>query len=325
MAPLSPDPNRQPTPWEEAMNRARPIIPAVTEQVRSAASQEIRKALDIDATILRPSTTEELQVSATRLAARHQEHLIATAFVSVVLRLHKDPNDALARAELQLIRDKANESGFFIMNYTPEMMMERLQSPDYIIAEASGRHYLEGHPNALHSVPSADCQIWLPEAAEHPRESLILPESTDFHMEEGLINKCKNRPWAFAEVKDISTSLSMNNTGLAGAARRCGFNYIRDVINPARGEFPIEYVGAEIGMLKGIVLPDGAEVRLENLGESEHLKNKRSMAIHFVHPTETAEQAWILKNRIVSVEFEGEQYGILTNWLMGIHKLKKSA
>lgn len=314
----------EPTEWQRALLLKASSQQRVPTEISQQTQRQVERALDIQSSIL-GKDSQDLPNAAHRLAARHQEHFIAPQFVSILLRLMQDKKDQAAWQELKLIRMKANESGFFIMKYTPEMMKQRLLSPNFVIAEASGKHPDPDHSYHAISVPAADCQCWIPDATEKPQQTLTLPKEKDVIYESGFVEDCIQRPWAYGEVADISSNAAMNNKGLAGAARSAAFEYIQNVVNPTRGDYPIEYMGAEIGMLKGIVLPDGTQIRLEDMGDPEGVKNERSLGIHFHLTSKPASHGYILKNRIVPVEYNGENYGILTNWLMAIHKLKKSA
>jgi len=320
---ISSDKDRPTNPWREALQEAAthltqiPVVPGVTP-LREATSTNLRQALEMDARIL---TAENLQETATRLALRHQEHIVGPTYVRAMLQLKDNHTDIEGLTMLKALRQRANSNGFFIMDYSPEMMMERLISPQYLIAESYGRHPDPQSPLHRVSSPAADCQCWFPEAVANPAEHVDLPDQPADRLYGKAEKYLRSTLSSCGEVKDISSSIQMNNLGLAGAARRLAFRHIKDVVNPARGDHPINFMAASIAELGGIILPDGTKITMEDVKQMSGIKNERSMAIH-TGGSFPARHAYTLSDRTVDVQIGNETYQILVDWYYFIHDLR---
>jgi hypothetical protein len=294
------------------------------EQVQNGARLEYRQALDINAEILHIEDPLLLEETAQRLEQRHNEHLVSEKFIQVMLQISELKNEGNLEGVAQLLRpfrEKAKESGFFLMHYNAEIMRERLQSPLYVIGESSGKH--PDNPG-LGMVKAADCQCELPEAKSkedgcEPVMEMPNVRVGDIIIEDEIVKQLIDRPEKIAEVKDIVTSLSMNKLRLAGAARSTAFRKIKQDINPTRGKYAIERIGASIAQIKGIELPDGQQILLADV-KQDNIKNERSVEAHF-NGTNAAVLAYILKNRKVPVNIDGVDYNIIVNWLTFFHNL----
>lgn len=294
------------------------------QQLMQKKRWELRRALDIHTTLLTDTDAlKDGEQVAARLAQRHQNHWISPDLVKAIAPL--TGNAAETERVLEPFRQRANTTGFFLMQYDQEMMLERLTSPSYVIAEASGRSADEDHPRHHAVAPAADCQMGLPEARADAEFVFELPEKNDHIIQAELVEKLKLHPWETAEVKDLATDPGMENGGLAGAARSAAFDHIRDVVNPQRGEFPIRNIAASIAQVTGVELPDGKTVRL--IGDLDYrngIFNTHSVHAHSVgrYP---AVPVYNLLNRKVPVEVEGQQYFILVTWMMYFHDLLRKA
>lgn len=301
----------------------------VAKQLSHGARIEYKSALSIDAEILDVKDNHVLlDETAHRLSERHNEHWISPAFIKAMIRLPElkaDNKVEEINALLAPFREKAKGSGFFLMQYSDELMRQHLLSPNYVIAEASGIH-----PDpvlGMKKVKAADCQCALPDAksvADGCTPVIEMPDTAagDTILEEDLVNRLRENPGCFAEVKDIVTSLSMGKLMLAGAARRCAFRHIVQEVNPQRGAFPIEEVAASIAQIKGIELPDGTRLLLKDFQQNS-IKNERSVDIH-MNGTYPAVLAFILKDRKVPVIMDGQMYYIIVSWLEYVHNIRVS-
>lgn len=343
--PLSPDSqDRQPTAWERALlkRREQPQEVASLSSIESAqqkSASEIREALDMSAKIISGQSDQKQMVAdALLLTDRHQEHNIAKIIVDIIIRLRSNPMDPVALGMLAAMRKRANELGFFLMNYPLELEIERLTSPEYVVAQSYGRH--PDPQNRHHSsvIPAADCQCWVPPVNITSLDPSDYPDTDngDFIWDRQLVEKMKAKPWLFGEVKDITSSVAMQRLRLAGAARSAAFSHIKNEINPQRGERPVRYMTAAVANVTGIILPDGTIVRLADVGGQAALKNEHSTAVHVYgesrYPTT---QAYTLNDRTVTVkmpqdEADDEQddeerltYKILVDWITFVHQLEQ--
>jgi hypothetical protein len=308
--------------FSEAADRAA-VSHRLAQHIAKGARLKFERALDIRTEIISSSYEHiHAQKNAAILSGRHDEYYIGSRFVNALRKLKADPADQVAWAELQALQEMAN-SGFFVMKYSDQMMLERLQSPSYVIAQAYGRH--PDSSNGLHrtEIASADCQCFIPDAVMSPSETIEFPiEGRDIIYKKNVVREWTEKPWAIGEVKDIAANHAMNDLKLAGAARRTAFHHIETVINPQRGEFPIEYMAATIGQLNGIVLPNGERVMLNDFKILHGIQNERSLTIHTGSAAYPAKHVYTLVEREVPVEIDGEIYLILVDWFVMSHLLK---
>jgi hypothetical protein len=301
--------------WRQKMEKDR--LPGA---MAASTKIEFAKALSTSGRIL-SADAATIDADAARLAARHEQHRISEELVAMMLLLKMDPKDEQAIAELQFLRTRANESGFFLMKYTPEMMRERIASSSYVIGEAYAS-FADPNRSADSPVSVADCQCWIPPIPGNEMIDLPVAGSKDIIFLDDVVQECVKRPWAFGEVKDISSNIDAGSLGYAGAARSAAFHHIENVANPSRGTRPVEFMMASIGNIKGLVTDSGEEIRLRDLGHPQGIMNRRSVAIH-EGGSYPAEPAYKLVDRTVPVEMEdGTIQNILLDWLMYVHHLR---
>jgi len=288
------------------------------DRERSQQRQEFREALDINTKILTcPENAAYFHSDAERLAMRHQQHYIAPDIVRAMLQLSCDKeNNKIVLAGL---RRRANLHGFFLMPYDDAFEMQRLSSPQSVIVEASGRAASEEHQYHNQIVPAADCQCVLPLASTDAPIVLEMPIAGDNVYEEDIVEELTTNPWLFGEVKDIATSMDMQNMRLAGAARSAAFDHIKNTINLERGEYGVNYIGACIAQVRGIERPDGTQILLKNFRE-ESIKNQRSLDVH-ENGRYPAFRAFKLQHRKVPATVDGQNYSIIVSWDVWVHNL----
>lgn len=290
---------------------------------------EFKRALDIQTRIVANPDHAEL------LATRHNAHLITRTFIENV-EGYAATGKVQYKNRLMVLGEQANRDGFFILPYTSRKLRRRITTyyqqptgepchPCYLIAEAAGRH-----PNPetgkLHAAPgfwAADCQFHLPMPGADAESVVELPGDNDHIEDQGLAQIVRKQPFVVASLDDIVSMKKMSNLCLAPAAMTRGIEEILQKINPVRGEFPIQYIGAAIASLQGIVLPDGTEIRLGmgGLEDIPPIMNQRSWIVfeHFRSALCTNYRlAYILKGRkypfYLSRENQGSPYYLIVNW-----------
>lgn len=327
----SPTSGNEKDPLIEALEHvAKVLVPdeepdALVEQGRMHTVVALNEALDRTTSIISGiDDAGQIEHNARTLADRHQEHYIAQQIVTVIEQLKVNPNDKAALTLLAQLRKKANESGFFLMLYTVDMMIQCLTSPQYVVAQAYGRH--PNPKNPLHHVvlPGADCQCWVPPVDGFNLADYDFPNlQTDRVIDRHLTQKFIDEPWLFGEVKDITSSLAMTGLRMAGAARAAAFKHITQEINPQRSDRPVRYMNAAIANVTGIVLPDGTPLRFIEVGGKASLKNERSMDIH-IRGSYPATHAFTLHDRTVPVIMNNQEYKILVDWMTYVHDLQNA-
>jgi len=283
-------------------------------------------ALDIQAVLLgKDMTAEQVVKSATRLAERHNQHLIAADFVRSVLLAREKGSRQETEKFLSRFRHRAATDGFFIMRYDVQGEAERVLSPQYVIGEASGRHPSSSSSFNNVSVKAADCQCELPLASADAAHVIELPDpsKSDVIANPALLTQILAKPWSVGEVKDITTMLGMGDLRLAGAARTAAFDEIRENINPTRGEFPVEGMVGCIAQLKGIVTPEGEVVRLQEDLQHPPIMNDRSLIAH-LNSSYEAHVIYSLADRTVAVTVDGKEYQLLVTWWVVHQKLERT-
>lgn len=229
-------------------------------------------------------------------------------------REHIDNTMRLAKENIDHISARAKKNGFFIFEYDENKMRRRLAAnyrwsdgvevPQYVIVEASGRHPAPEHPLHNRLDRYADCQFHMaPPANFDPqkvRPVVRFPRAENIPLDmhevdqEGLEDEIVARDLTMkliherahvANIADIVSAEALAGKGLAATALDTGLGHIIDVENPRRRGYPIKYVTAEIASLKGIELPDGTRINLDDLG-MHSIFNDRSADVfdHFKSP-----------------------------------------
>jgi len=307
------------------------------------ASAKVQKALSI--TVMDPTDSDyeiDADDRAMHLAHRHNDLCIAEDIVQLVLDC-EGPVDSIEREglidKLEAHRKHANKNGFFLMRYTPEFVKSRLtaapysvsigghdeESPSYIVAEAAGKK-----PNADGAVEgpplwASDCNVNLPEPSSSAQEVISSLQDGDTITMEHYANELKNKPWSMAIVDDLTCEEDMQHLGLAGASMAKAIESIVERVNPKRGEFPIEYIAAEIASIRGVVLPEGKKIMLPDL-EVNPIGNGRSRYV-FEHCRFGFEHAWELVDREHEVLLPGDDpskpHKVIVKWWVMVADLKK--
>jgi|SRR3989344_409218 len=286
------------------------------------------------------------------LTRRHNARLRGRAFVLSLLPLLQGKGyDAIAAIEA--FRAEAKRDGFFLFEYPSDMIRHRIdddyvlpdgsRTPKYIIVEAAGtlpkpknqeiteKDKILYEPGAW----AADCQLALPGLDVQTTPVVPLPkkgDTIDTTRNEGFVDFATENPHRVALVADIVCYEKMAGLGLTSAATAEALRILREEVNPQRRGAEIEMVAAELASLKGVVLPDGTELRL---GEQEFqqvppVANERSFYL-FEHlrsdhcsPFETA---MVLRDRKYPIHFKdinpAKPYKIIVNWFIQVASLKR--
>ncbi len=295
----------------------------ITEQCRQGARLQFTRALHTRVELLTGSNRhpEIRQRDAVRLNDRHEAFYIAPAIVEACLQLSEDKNrNAQVLAK---IRQQADELGYFLQKYNPPFELNRLESPQYIIAESYGQHPDSKNARGNEVLAASDCQCEIPLASNTAPFVIELPIEGDTVRDSGLVDHIKERPWSIGIVHDISTDAGMQRLKLAMEAQRASFAHIIHEINPTRGEFPVEKIAAAIAQVRGIQCPDGKQILLSSFGESA-IMNQPSLATHLYQKNPPA-LAYELQHRRVPVEVDGVQYWIIVTWIVFVHSLNAHA
>ena len=308
----------------------------VIRQYQSGAEIKFRKALDMR------SKVHNLVGRAKILADRHNEQLRGTQFIKIILDCAEEDEDLArqAREQLEHFQDGVNRYGFFLMRYSEEMEKKRLcpgkkywqhdpekkPIPEYIVAEAWGRHPDPKNPLNNERVVAADCQIHLPLPSKDVPPVVEMPYEGDEFRDEAFVKYLEEHPYAVGIIEDLVCEQRMAELRLASVALSKGLRHIQ-VANENRKIFNITHVTAAIADLCGVIKPDGKEIRLKQDLLVPPVCNERSRHVfshfrsEFVTPFRTV---YILKNRTVPVLYQNQQYEIIVDWIVKACELRKS-
>lgn len=296
--------------------------------------EKIQKALNVSVEIITDPTVSR------RLAARHNAHVRTNQIARDMFDVYNDGDEGVrtrALENLELQHLSAKDGGVFVFPYSDELERRRITathpdgSNEYLIVEASGSHYKQGHMRYGAPKPAADAQFRLPEARYGAAPVFTVPDATRSPAADDLTNKTileqiLERPHAVAQIEDIATDPDMGKMGLASHAIDAGLKHIVEVLNPRRGDHAIEYIVAEIVSIRGMILKGGLELFLDDEIEGTAILNGRSMVVfdHFQSRyVKSFAPAWTLQNRIVPVEDHDHVESLIANWYVKAARVKR--
>lgn len=296
-------------------------------------AEKMRKALNVSVEIITDPA------AAPRFAARHNVHVRTKEIARNMFDAYVGTGDVRLKAlhNLDLQRSSAKANGVFVYPYSNEYEENRFSakhpdgSNEYLMVEASGSHYRQGHMRYGAPKPAADAQFRFPEAKYGATPVFAIPDQSRSPVADDVTNKkileqMLERPQTVALLEDIATDPEMGKMGLASHAIDRGLRHIVEEINPRRGDHAIEYIVAEIISIRGMILKGGHELFFDDEIEGTAILNGRSMVVfdHFEsdHVTSFA-PAWTLQNRRVPVE--GHEYveSLLANWYAKFARIKR--
>ena len=307
---------------------------ALIKKLQAGAELRFRKALDMG------SKVHNEKRRATILKCRHNERLKGIIFVKCLEDLSGGDSNrvSMAREALEELQKDIEENGVFLIEYDDELMEERLSPgryswrsdpekkliPEYIVAESWGRHPDPDNPLHTKKVVAADCQIHLPLPKRDVLPVVEIPTDEDILRNSPFIEYLNANPYAVALIEDIVCQEEMGELRLASVAMSKALRHIMEA-NKNRKRNRITHVATSIADLRGIRKPDGTEIMLkEDLGLPP-ICNERSLHLfsHFKSNYYTPfKTAFILKNRTVPIEFRGERYEIILDWIVKASALK---
>jgi hypothetical protein len=251
---------------------------------------------------------------APRLLQRHERLNRSREIADAVLQLRDGDRTALAR-----VREVLARQGSFLKRYDLSVIESRLASDRWVIAEAAG--YSDGR-----LVAAGDCHCLLPEDKGDAPPIVELPNRDGDQVYcDGLavVSQIRGCGACAASVVDLSCDDVALGRGLATAAKVRAFGQIAK-LNLAR-EFPVRYLIGEVFSIRGLSLPDGSRVLLDDFGERP-LENEASLRTNALRVDSRRQQrpypgvrGWKLRERNVGVALakggHAAEYGLLTDWI----------
>lgn len=293
--------------------------------------QESQRALNIRTEIVTDVS------DAPRLYNRHHVHVrlvdLATDLYQAYVKRDQDRTEAIAIVEDH--REQAQEAGIFLLDFPQTKFEDRILSrhsdgsPEYVIAESYGTHPDQDHPRHSLLLPAADAQFRTPEARRGAKRVFVKPmeEKGDIIRRPELLKDLLEHPYSVAQAEDLAADPDMLRLQLASAAFDKGLMHMREVINPTRGDYPIEHVVGEVVSVRGIRLKGQMNnILLDREIPAPPILNGRSMTVldHFKNPHVTHfETAWILADRKIPLVNHPYVAYLIANWYVLYAELKK--
>lgn len=184
------------------------------------------------------------------------------------------------------------------VGYTPEDVMAKVCSPQYVISHARGAVVDPATGHLRPSVWAADAQIELPEDMATEPLSFVPPadESKDLYfsqhreLAEKVASDIRAEPGCAAVLQDVSTAPYQPDTPadqrypvqeyrdkkLASAATSHAISRIETEVNPER-QVPIRYLIANMFRVPSVTLAEGPEVVFEDA-----ITNEISVIVHSI-------------------------------------------
>lgn len=300
---------------------------------------KVREALDVRTELLREPA------AAPFLAARHNSHVRSPQIAAHAFALMSHQgNPQEHRAFFDGLRGDVRKHGVFVYPYTDEFERERIEavyddgSPRFVITETFARVDDPGAPGRPALSSCADAQFHVPRPDSRSQSVIALPRKRrgkrtpswrkDQIYDEDLVEEMRSMPYATAVLEDLASDRDVHKLGLAASAMNKGIQHIVHELNPARGDYPIRFIGAEIVSIQGFKMKGSGEVvRLQNDLQIAPILNDRSMAVfdHFNSvDCEAFQTAWIRRGSLVPVEHDHIEH-IIVDWHVKVARLKKPA
>lgn len=296
---------------------------------RASTVESIRQALDIRTEIVTDPARAPV------FAKRHNAHVQSSNIAEQAFAAWEGSEKG--KQFFAALRKHAAENGIFVYPYEDQLEAERITdthgngAPKFLMIEAFGRHPDPSHPRHTIESSAADAQFQLAEATKDAETILSWPSrkksrsKRDVIDNDDLVDEMKKKPHAIAVLEDIASDPDMGHLRLAGSAMNRGIYEIVHNINQTRGEFPIEFIAAEIVSIQGVVFHNNRVVQLQKDLQITPVANGRSLILfeHFNSPNcESFERAWLRRGIHVPVE-HADVKAVLINMNVMVSRLKK--
>lgn len=306
---------------------------------REARQQELARQMQmfrelIDRNVIRFSHARNLQgVIADEsyeplFRERHNGLHQARLFADALLQYEEAVSAEGQESALEPAYKRARDLGGFLEWYTPEMVLEWMQSPRRLFVYAMGSPIDPQTLAERAAIIGGDIHLEIPEDDPDAELACSLP-----HLDNGddlfdvqnqqvrsILEEIKANHAIAGCVRDIAADDTVAHLGFASQARSTAFEHVKAL--PRKN--PIRYMIAELFSVTGLRTQDGKEIRIQS--PHSPIANIMSMIVHARSKKYPALMGWRLRNKEAPVCLNGDDPGkqpskLLVDWHALIHKL----